>query len=125
MFAGACAVLALTGCSSSQKTTGNNVPSLKEIFKNDFLIGTALSWPQIQGRDPIAATLVPQQFNAATPENLMKAEELRPSWGEYNFAQADALIEYGKKTRSLLTLIPLSGIARCPPSRAAYKVPTP
>lgn len=97
LFAGACAVLALTGCSSSRKATGNNIPSLKEIFKNDFLIGTALSWPQIQGRDPIAATLVPQQFNAATPENLMKAEELRPSWGEYNFAQADALIEYGKK----------------------------
>lgn len=73
------------------------VPSLKETFKNDFLIGTALNTAQIQEKDPAAAKLVPQQFNAATPENIMKAEIIHPGWDQYNFAPADQLVAYGQK----------------------------
>jgi endo-1,4-beta-xylanase len=73
------------------------LPSLKETFKNDFLIGTALNTFQIEERDPIAAKLVPQQFNAATPENIMKAVWIHPEWDRYNFDIADKLVEYGKK----------------------------
>lgn len=96
--------LALTGiilasCSSGQKLTGknNNIPSLKEVFKKDFLIGTALNSPQIEEKDPTADALIKQQFDAATPENIMKAEVIHPQWDIYNWTLADKLVEYGKK----------------------------
>jgi endo-1,4-beta-xylanase len=91
--------LFLSNCSNTKKaTTGTStIPSLRETFKNDFLIGTALSAQQIEGKDSGAARLVPQQFSAATPENIMKAEVIHPGWDRYNFDLADKLIAYAKK----------------------------
>jgi endo-1,4-beta-xylanase len=90
--------LLFASCSHTKKATGTaSIPSLKETFKNDFLMGTALSAPQIEERDSGAARLVPQQFNAATPENIMKAEVIHPQWDKYNFDLADKLVEYAKK----------------------------
>lgn len=87
-----------TGCASGQKSNkANSIPSLKEVFRNDFLIGTALNNRQIEEKDSGAAILVPQQFNAATPENIMKAEIIHPGWDQYNFELADKLVAYGKK----------------------------
>jgi endo-1,4-beta-xylanase len=84
------------GCASAQKMKVKTA-SLKETFKNDFLIGTAISAAQIEEKEPNAATLIPQQFNAVTPENIMKAEEIHPGWDRYNFVLADKLVDYGKK----------------------------
>jgi endo-1,4-beta-xylanase len=61
------------------------IPSLKETFKNDFLIGTAVSAQQIEEKDTAADRLIKQQFNAVTPENIMKAEIIHPAWNTYNF----------------------------------------
>jgi endo-1,4-beta-xylanase len=71
--------------------------SLKKIFKDDFLIGTALNASQIEDKDAGAAILVPQQFNAITPENIMKSAVIHPVWDKYNFDLADKFVEYGKK----------------------------
>ena len=90
-------------CSSSKKaTTSTATPTLREAYKNDFLIGTALNTQQIEERDSSAAKLVPVQFNAATPENIMKAEIIHPQWDKYNFDLADKMIEYGKKHNILI-----------------------
>ena len=91
-------------CSSSKKaTTSTTTTTLREAYKNDFLIGTALNTQQIEEKDTGAAKLVPVQFNAATPENIMKAEIIHPQWDKYNFDLADKLIEYGKKYNILIT----------------------
>ncbi len=71
--------------------------SLKETFKNDFLIGTAINTPQIEEKDTGAARLIPQQFNALTPENIMKAQIIHPGWDNYNFDLADKLVAYAQK----------------------------
>ena len=63
----------LAGCISSQKISAQSTPSLKETFKNDFLIGTAINTQQIEEKDVAASKLIKQQFNAVTPENVMKA----------------------------------------------------
>lgn len=90
--------LVIAGCSNVKKTTDSSgIPSLKEVFKTDFAIGTALNTAQILEKEPNAATLVPQQFNAITPENIMKAEEIHPEWNRYNFDLADKIVAYGKK----------------------------
>lgn len=89
--------LIFISCSSSKKVTGSGAPTLREAYKNDFLIGTALNSQQIEEKDSNAAKLVPEQFSAATPENIMKAEIIHPQWGNYNFDLADKMIAYGKK----------------------------
>lgn len=73
------------------------IPSLKAIFKHDFLIGTALNTQQIEEREAGAVALVPQQFNAVTPENVMKAEIIQPGWDDFNFKVADELVDYAVK----------------------------
>jgi endo-1,4-beta-xylanase len=72
-------------------------PSLKEVFKNDFLIGTAMNTTQIEGKNTVADKLIKQQFNAVTPENVMKAEIIQPGWSTYNFDLADKLVAFAKK----------------------------
>lgn len=83
----------------TKQTLAQNIPlpSLKETFKNDFLIGTALNSWQILGKDTLAAKIVLQQFNAITPENTMKATHLHPAWDRYNFTLADRLTAYGQQ----------------------------
>lgn len=71
--------------------------SLKEAYKNDFLIGTALNTQQIEEKDPIANALIKQQFNAITPENIMKAEIIHPEWNRYDFNLADKIVAYGQQ----------------------------
>jgi endo-1,4-beta-xylanase len=86
------------GCNSSKKIARNeSIPSLKDVFKKDFLIGTAMNANQILEKDPKADLLIRQQFNTVTPENIMKAEVIHPEWDKYNFDLADKLVEFGKK----------------------------
>ena len=80
------------GCLLAQK-----IPSLKEVYKKDFGIGTCLNVAQIEERDPKTTAFIARQFNMATPENIMKAGLLHPTWDTYNFEQADKLIEFGRK----------------------------
>ncbi len=91
------ATLLIVACASSWNAMAQKMVSLKDVFKNDFVIGTALNASQIEEKDPKAALLVPQQFNTATPENIMKAEVIHPQWDTYQFNLADKLIAYGKK----------------------------
>jgi endo-1,4-beta-xylanase len=88
-----------TGCTSSKKTTASSssANSLKEAYKNDFLIGAALNAQQIEEKEAQAAALIPAEFSAITPENIMKAEIIHPEWNRYNFDLADKIADYGKK----------------------------
>ena len=79
------------GCAAAQ------TPSLKEAFQKDFLIGTAINAQQIEEKDPVADKLIRQQFNAVTPENIMKAEIIQPGWDTYNFDLADKLVAFAQK----------------------------
>jgi endo-1,4-beta-xylanase len=72
-------------------------PTLKETYRGDFLIGTAINVRQTEGKDTAAAQLISRQFNAVTPENIMKAEVIHPMWDQYNFEPADKLVAYAKE----------------------------
>lgn len=94
----AAAVVLLAACSSSKKTVPVNT-SLKEAYKNDFLIGAALNAEQI--REDAAAeaanSLIRQQFNTITPENIMKCVIIHPEWNRYDFKLADEIVERGRR----------------------------
>ena len=91
-------VLLITALLNIQTVKAQSTPaSLKETFKNDFLIGTAIDAQQIEEKDTAADRLIVQQFNAVTPENVMKAEIIQPGWNTYNFDLADKLVAYAQK----------------------------
>lgn len=71
--------------------------ALKDVFKNDFYIGAALSLNQIYGNEPDAIALVERHFNSITPENILKWEELHPEPNRYNFEAADRYVAFGEK----------------------------
>src|SRR5690606_32745014 len=75
----------------------NNSKTLKEVFKGDFVVGTALKNWQINKTDKVMDSLITDQFNAITAENVMKSEEIHPRWGEFHFEDADKFVEYGKQ----------------------------
>ena len=77
--------------------TKHRNPLLTETFKTDFLIGAALNATQIEEKDLKADRLIKQQFNAVTPENVMKAEIIHPGWDKYNFDLADKLVAFAQK----------------------------
>jgi endo-1,4-beta-xylanase len=73
--------------------------TFKDAFKDDFLIGVALSQNQISGNEPDAIAVVEQQFNSITPENILKWEEVHPEPNKYNFELADRYVAFGEKNK--------------------------
>lgn len=76
--------------------------TLKESFKNDFLLGIALDENISSGKDSISQNIILKQFNSITPENVMKAERINPKPGVYNFKPADDFVEFGKKNKMFI-----------------------
>lgn len=87
----------IAGWVSSNKVSAQSTPSLKETFKNDFLIGAAINGRQIEEKDTAGDRLIKQQFNAVTPENVMKAELIEPAWNTFNFGLADKLVAFAQQ----------------------------
>jgi endo-1,4-beta-xylanase len=71
-----------------------NATVLKDVFADDFLIGTAVNTQQILGSDKEAKPFILNQFNAITPENAMKWERIHPIPGTYDFALADSIVSF-------------------------------
>jgi endo-1,4-beta-xylanase len=71
--------------------------SLKDAFKNSFLIGAAINRAQIFGEDARGVKLLEAQFNSITPENVLKWALVHPQPGVYDFAAADRYVEFGEK----------------------------
>ncbi|MGA2916679.1 MAG: endo-1,4-beta-xylanase [Sedimentisphaerales bacterium] len=87
-----------TACRSA---IGNKY-ALKDIFKKDFLIGAAVSYDQISGKDANIISIIKTQFNSVTPENCLKWESVHPEPNVYNFKQADKFVEFGKKNKMFI-----------------------
>lgn len=75
----------------------NKTQSLKSAYQEDFLIGTALGTEHILERNEKANVLIKREFNAITPENIMKSQVIHPRPNQYNFDLADKYVEYGQK----------------------------
>ncbi len=85
------AILALSCTSQKESLT------LKDAYKNDFLIGTALSADQIQEKNGKEDSLIKKEFNAITAENIMKSMFVHPQKDKYDFTLSDKFVAYGKK----------------------------
>lgn len=98
----ALAALTLLGCrATAQQTAGaaaqSGPPSLRELFKDSFLIGAALSPRQFDETDAANAALVKAQFNTISPENVLKWQRVHPRPGEYEFGPSDRYVAFGER----------------------------
>ncbi|WP_158838272.1 endo-1,4-beta-xylanase [Polaribacter sp. L3A8] len=93
--------ICLLSCKEAKKETVKETPqnktSLKDSFKEDFLLGTALNTGQIKEVNAVQTTLITREFNAITPENDLKWEQIHPKKDTYNFEVSDAYVAFGNK----------------------------
>lgn len=66
------------------------IPSLREVYKEHFRIGAAVSPITIKTQKDLLVSHV----NSITAENHMKFEHLQPKEGEFTFEQADEIVHF-------------------------------
>jgi len=76
--------------------------TLKEAYKNAFLVGAAVNDGIVSGTDKTSQNIVVTQFNSITPENVMKAALINPTPGIFNYAPADAFVAFGEKNNMFI-----------------------
>lgn len=88
-------IIALTPYSKAQN-------GLKDVFKTDFRIGTAVNLAQVQGREAGADSLLSLHFNSLTPENGLKWALVHPKEGEFDFGFGDEFVRKGEEMGAYL-----------------------
>ncbi|MDR0943114.1 MAG: endo-1,4-beta-xylanase [Ruminococcus sp.] len=74
--------------------TYETLPNLKDVFADDFYLGTAINTFQLEeGTDTYNLAL--KHFNIFTTENEMKPVYVNPSEGVFDFAAPDKFIAFG------------------------------
>lgn len=89
----------LTGCTAPKHShpTRQAVLTLKDAYKNAFLIGTAINPSIVSGGNQAVQEIVLKQFNCITPENVMKAAVINPQPNVFNFKPADDFVAFGEQ----------------------------
>jgi endo-1,4-beta-xylanase len=88
----------LTACQSAPRAaTTSSDPGLKAAFRDAFMVGAALAPPQFGERDTASVALIVRQFNAITPENVLKWERVHPQPDQYDFALPDQYVAFGQR----------------------------
>jgi len=90
---------------SAQSLFAADAPAtLKDAFQDDFKMGVAINERQIMGEDTNGVALIISQYNAISPENVMKWQLIQPRPGKdgYDFAAADAYVAFGEKHHMLI-----------------------
>ena len=72
-------------------------PALREVYKNDFLVGVALNSRIVSGRNTKAGNLAGSEFSCLTAENDMKWQMIHPEPGRFNFGTSDAYFEFARR----------------------------
>ncbi len=84
-------LIATVACASLAAQT-----TLKDAYKSSFRIGTALNQAQFSEIDKRGAAIAKSQFNAITPENVLKWELVHPEPARYAFDAPDRYVKFGE-----------------------------
>ncbi len=79
-----------TAATTSPMKIETELKPIKDIYKDDFLIGAAISMDNLTG---IRYELLKMHFNVVTAENDMKPSSLQPTKGMFDFSAADMLVD--------------------------------
>ncbi|WP_127530163.1 endo-1,4-beta-xylanase [Paenibacillus kobensis] len=72
----------------------HDIPNLKDVFKDDFLLGSALLVNEIEDPNGPDAQLLKKHFNSLTPGNELKWDATEPAEGQFNFTRSDKIIQF-------------------------------
>lgn len=101
IIATAVSALMMTGCSSERQKKDESAisgePALKDVFKDKFMIGSAINQYQVAGEDTAATNIVKKHFNTVVAENVMKSEEINPQKNVYDWKLADQFVDWGNE----------------------------
>ena len=84
----------------AQQGAANN--TLKEVYKDAFLVGVAVNPAITSGKDKTSQEIVLKQFNSITVENVMKAALVNPQPGVYHWVPADEYVAFGEKNKMFI-----------------------
>lgn len=96
------AVTAISIFAMAASLSAQTAPSLKDTYKNSFLIGAAVGDRQLTDPDSRDIAIVTAQFNSITPENVLKWESVHPQPDRYDFAPADRYVAFGEKNHMFI-----------------------
>jgi GH35 family endo-1,4-beta-xylanase len=68
--------------------------SLANLYRGDFLIGTALDFRSPDEFSDLELAIIKTHFNAITPENSMKPGPIHPAEDRWNWESPDRLIDF-------------------------------
>lgn len=77
-------------------------PSLRDAFKEKFLIGVAVNVPQTRQTSSLQSRTIAAQFSSITPENCMKCSVIHPEKDRYDFRDADAFVKFGERNKQFI-----------------------
>src|SRR5436305_10881540 len=77
-------------------------PTLKDAYNGCFVVGAALNPAQFTGRDAKETAIIKAQFNAISPENVLKWEVIHPQLHTYNFGPADQYVDFGQQNHMFI-----------------------
>lgn len=77
-------------------------PSLKDAYKDCFMVGAALNPSEFTGRDQAEDAIIKAQFNSISPENVLKWGIVHPQPGTYDFSLADKYVEFGEQNHMFI-----------------------
>jgi len=109
-------LLFYSSCSPAQQmnTSGHTGKVLKEVYKDAFLLGTAVTPAITSGADQPSQEIVISQFNTITVENVMKASLINPEPGVFRFGPADDFVTFGEKHKMFIVGHTLVWHNQCP-----------
>jgi GH35 family endo-1,4-beta-xylanase len=81
-----------TGAPSPAQVVNQTGPTIKDTYKNHFLIGMAGDIPGRYSEEEMK--LVKDHFNIVTPENCMKPAPIHPEENTWRFERPDALVKW-------------------------------
>jgi endo-1,4-beta-xylanase len=81
---------AVTATAKSNVNIETELKPIKDVYKDDFLVGTAISMNDLTGD---RYDLLKMHFNVTTAENEMKPIVLQPEKGKFDFSEADAIMD--------------------------------
>ncbi len=96
-------------------TMSSNSQTLREAFKDHYLIGVAVNRSQINQTNEEESKLIASQFSSLTAENDMKWMHIHPEKDRYNFEVADKLVDFAEQNNMFVvghTLVWHSQLAR-------------
>jgi len=75
---------------------------LKDVFEDNFKIGSAVNRLQITQPDSMSLAFIKRHFNSITTENDLKWEKVHPEKDRYNFEPVDAYVDFGEKNNMFI-----------------------